>query len=153
MALASIMQLLGQTEPAGILAVTAVDDITKRVHTFLRIVIDPYSAPGLTINERDLFTAAQILDCFCAFACRDAVGDPAAIAAAIETEHQSRFCGGSSVHERVDTKRTMRSHKTCVTALQKVKAWPPHQRTVGENPELFAGLIGMDIHRGGQGPR
>lgn len=57
MTLSHIVELLSKTEAAGILAVTAVDDVAKRMHALLRIVFEPDPAPGLAVDEGDLFAS------------------------------------------------------------------------------------------------
>jgi hypothetical protein len=153
MALAGKVQLLGEAEPPGILAVAAIDDIAKGMHTFLRVVIEPDPSPSFAIHLSDLLTSAQVFDCFRSLARRDPVSDTTAISAAIEAEYQAGFFRGSTVNERVDAKGPMGAHQARVASIQKVKARPPHQRTIGEDPELLVALIGAYVHRGGNGPR
>ena len=61
--LARIVQLLCEAQSPGILAMAAVDDIAKRMHAFLRVVVEPDPAPGLAIDPSDLFAGAQVFDC------------------------------------------------------------------------------------------
>jgi len=60
--LAGIMQLVGETQPSGILAMAAIDDVTKRMQALLRIIVDPNPAPGLAIDAGDLLPASQVID-------------------------------------------------------------------------------------------
>ena len=61
MALAHMMQLLVEREPAGILLVAAVDHVAERLHALLRVVVEPHRAPGLAIDHGDLLALAQVL--------------------------------------------------------------------------------------------
>lgn len=62
-ALAREMQLLGMAQSPGILAVASIDHIAKRVHTLLRVVVEPNPAPRLSINPGYLFAGTQVFDC------------------------------------------------------------------------------------------
>ena len=148
--LAGVVQLLCEAEPPGILAVAPVDNITKRVHAFLWVVIEPNPAPSLTIDQGDLFAGAQIFDCFSSFGRRHPVGDTTAISTPVEAEYQARFRRSSAVHERVDTKCAVCAHQACIAAFEKGEARPPHQRAIGEDPEVLVALIGACVHRGGE---
>ena len=48
--LSRIVQSLSEAEPPGILPVAPVNHIAKRVHAFLRVVVEPNPAPGLAID-------------------------------------------------------------------------------------------------------
>lgn len=133
-ALAGIMQLLGEAQLAGILAMTAVNHIAKRVYAFLRVIVEPNPAPRLPINPRNLFARAQIFDRF-GSPCRcHAVGNAAAIAAAVQAEHEAGLFGGSAVHKRIHAESAVGADEPRIAALQKIEAWPPHQRAVTEDP-------------------
>lgn len=56
-ALPGIMQLLGEAELPSVLTMAAVDNIAKRVHAFLRIVVKPNPAPSLAIDAGDLLAS------------------------------------------------------------------------------------------------
>lgn len=122
------------------------------MHALLRIVVEPYSAPGLAVDERDLLAAAQIVDGLCPPTRRDPVGNAAAIAPAIKAEYEPGLCRRAPMHERIDAKRTMRPDQACISPLKKIEPGPPHQRTVGEDPEVLVALIGACIHRDGRRP-
>lgn len=83
MALARVMQLVGQTEPSRILAMAPIDDVTKRVHALLRIVVKPNSAPRLAIDESDLLARAEIFNRLQSLFFGNSVCDAATIATAI----------------------------------------------------------------------
>ena len=102
------MQLPLQRQAAGILPVTAIDHVAERVHASLRVVVQPDGAPGLAIDEGDLLACAQIGDCFGALVARYPVRDSAAIAAAVEAEHQPGLFGRAAVDEGVDAERPVR---------------------------------------------
>ena len=134
MPLAGIMQLFGEAQLPGILAVTAVNHIAKSVHAFLGVVVEPDSAPRLAINPRDLLTSAQIFNRF-GSPCRcHAVGNPAAIAAAIQAEHETGLFRGPAVHKRVHAECAVGADEPRIPPLQEIEARPPHQRAVAEDP-------------------
>src|SRR5262249_32843920 len=130
MTLARVVQLLGDAQSPGVLAVSPVNDIAECMHTFPRIVVEPNPAPCFAIDQRYLFTSAQVFDCFRAFCRRHTVGNTAAIAAAIQTEDQAWLLRGSAMHERVHAKCTMGAHEPRVAPLEEVEAGPPHQRPI-----------------------
>ena len=98
MTLSGIVQLLCEAEPPGILAMASVDDITQRRHAFLRVVVEPDSAPCLPIDPGYLFTRAQVFDRFRPLGQSNSVRDTAAITAAIEAEYQAGFLRSSAMH-------------------------------------------------------
>src|SRR5260221_7976210 len=151
-ALACVVQLLREGQPSGVLAMASVDDITKRMNAFFRIVVEPDPPPSLAINPSDLFAAAQIVDRFASAGRRHPVGYSTAIAAAIKPEYQAGLLRGSTMHKRINAERAMGPHEPCVAALEKIEARPPHERAVGENPEVLVDLIGTCVHRGGAEP-
>src|SRR5690348_11205724 len=107
MTLSRVMQLLGDAQPSGVLAMPPVNDITEGMHAFLRIVVEPNATPGFTIDTGYLFASAQVFNRFRALCRRHTVGDTAAIAAAIQTEDQAGLFWSSAMHERVHAKRAM----------------------------------------------
>jgi len=99
MTLSRIMQLLCETEPPGILAMPPIDDITKRVHAFLRIIVEPDPAPCFQVDAGYLFAGAQIFDRCRSFYRCNSVRDAKAIAAAIEPEYQAGFLWSSTMYK------------------------------------------------------
>lgn len=122
------------------------------MYALLRIIIEPDPAPRLTIDERDLFAAAQIFDGLRPPARCNPIGNAAAVSSAVKTEHQSRLCRRPAMHKRIDAKRTMRSDQAGVPPFEKIEPGLPYQRPVGEDPEVIAALIGACSHRGGGQP-
>src|SRR5215831_10833758 len=153
MALSSIVQLLCETQPSGVLAVTPVNDIAECMNTFLRIVIEPNSTPRFAIDQGYLFTSAQVLNCFRAVCRRHTVSDAATIAAAVEAEDQAGLFRSSAVHERIDAEGTMSSDEACIASIKKIEAGAPHQGPIGEDPEVLIALTGSRVHRGREGTR
>ena len=147
-ALAHKMQLPGKRQPAGILPVAAVDHVAERVHGLLRVVVEPDRAHGLAIDLGDLLARAQIIDGGAALCGRHPVGDAAAIAAAVEAEHQAGAFRGTAMDEGIDAKRPVGADQAGVAALEVFEAGPPHQRAVGENPQVLAALVDFCAHRG-----
>ena len=147
-ALAHEMQLALGRQAAGILAVAAVDHVTERGHAALRVVVEPDRPPGLAIDARDLLARAQVIDGGGPFGRRDAIGDAAAIAAAVETEHQAGLFRRAAMHEGIDAKRAVRADQPRVPPLQEVEAGPPHQRAIAEHPEVLAAVLDRAFHGG-----
>jgi hypothetical protein len=52
------------------------------------------------------------------------------------------------VDEGVDAKRPVRAHETGLAPLEEIESRPPHQRSVGENPQVFAALVDSCVHWG-----
>src|SRR5262249_53655706 len=50
-------------------------------------------------------------------------------------------------HEGIDAKRPVCADEPRPAPLQEFESRPPHQRSVGENPQLFAALVGLFAHR------
>src|SRR5215510_1618041 len=122
------------------------------MHALLRIIIEPDPPPRLTVDERDLLAAAQVFDRLRLLTRCDPICNAAAISSAVKTEYQAGLCWRSAMHKRIDAKRPMRPDETCISPLEKIKTRPPHQRTVGEDPQVLVALIGVCIHRGGGRP-
>ena len=64
MTLSRVVQLFREAQPSSVLAMSPIDDITQRMHAFLRAVVEPNPPPSLTIDPGYLFAGAQVLDCF-----------------------------------------------------------------------------------------
>ena len=64
----------------------------------------------------------------------------------VETEHQTRALGRSTMDEGIDAKCPMRAQEPRLDPLREGKIRPPHQRTVGEHPEVFSSVRGIRIH-------
>src|SRR6187455_3856835 len=119
------------------------------MHTLLRIIIEPDPPPSLTVDARDLFAATQVFDGLGPLARCNPIGNAAAVSSAVKTEHQSRLCRRPAMHKRIDAKRTMRSDQARVSPFEKIEPGPPHQRPVGEDPQVIVALIEACLHRGG----
>ena len=119
------------------------------MHALLRIIIEPGPAPRLTVDERDLFAAAQILEGLRPPARCNPIGNAAAVSSAVKTEHQSRLCRRPAMHKRIDAKRTMRADQARISPFEKIEPGPPHQRPIGEDPQVLVALIGACLHRNG----
>ena len=119
------------------------------MHALLRIIIEPGPAPRLTVDERDLFAAAQIRHGLRPLARGNPIGNAAAVSSAVKTEHQSRLCRRPAMHKRIDAKRTMRADQARISPFEKIEPGPPHQRPIGEDPQVLVALIGACLHRNG----
>src|SRR5579863_5055650 len=89
MSLPDEAKLLGRREPSGILHVAAIDHVSKRTEPLAGFVCEPHRTRHFAIDVGGLLAAAQIVDRFLAPACRDAEGDAAAGAAAVEAKHEA----------------------------------------------------------------
>ena len=63
-----------------------------------------------------------------------------------KAEHQTRTLGRPAMVERIDAERPVGADQACFDPLQKLKARPPHQRAIAENPKVFVGVIGRRVH-------
>src|SRR5262249_5583951 len=54
------------------------------------------------------------------------------------------------MNKRVDAECAVGSDEAAVAPLEKIEAGPPHQRSVGEDPEVLVALTRTSIHRGGR---
>ena len=122
------------------------------MHTLLRIIIKPDPPPSLTVDARDLFAATQVFDGLGPLARCNPIGNAAAVSSAVKTEHQSRLCRRPAMHKRIDAKRAVRPDQARISPFDKIEPGPPHQRPVGENPQVIVALIKACIHRGGGRP-
>jgi hypothetical protein len=122
------------------------------MHTLLRIIIEPDPPPSLTVDARDLFAATQVFDGLRPLARCYPIGNAAAVSSAVKTEHQSRLCRRPAMHKRIDAKRAMRSDQARISSFEKIEPGPPHQRPVGEDPQVIVALIEACIHRDGGQP-
>ena len=119
------------------------------MHTLLRIIIEPDPPPSLTVDARDLFAATQVFDGLRPLARCNPIGNAAAVSSAVKTEHQSRLCRRPAMHKRIDAKRTMRADQARISPFEKIEPGPPHQRPIGEDPQVLVALIGACLHRNG----
>ena len=119
------------------------------MHTLLRIIIKPDPPPSLTVDARDLFAATQVFDGLGPLARCNPIGNAAAVSSAVKTEHQSRLCRRPAMHKRIDAKRTMRADQARISPFEKIEPGPPHQRPIGEDPQVLVALIGACLHRNG----
>ena len=129
-----MVQLLLQREASGILHVAAVDHVAERRHASLGLALEPDGADALEIDRGDLLARAQIGDGARARGRRHPIGDAAAGAAMIETEHEARPFRRPAVDEGIDAERPVGADQPRLEPLQIVEAGPPHQRAVAEHP-------------------
>src|SRR5690349_5432644 len=107
MPLAHMTHLLFEIEPPGILRVAAVDRVDERTHAPLGLAGEQHVAPNLEIHHGDLLARTQISNGLAAPRARDAIGDAAASAAAVEAEHEAGPLRRAAMHERIDAERAM----------------------------------------------
>src|SRR4029078_11404901 len=115
------------------------------MHALLRIIIEPGPAPRLTVDERDLFAAAQILEGLRPPARCNPIGNAAAVSSAVKTEHQSRLCRRPAMHKRIDAKRTMRADQARISPFEKIQPGQPHQQPVTEDTTHLCVLIARTL--------
>jgi len=60
--LPGMMQLLGEAQLTGILAMTAINHVAECMHALLRVIVNPDPAPGFAIDAGDLLAASQVFD-------------------------------------------------------------------------------------------
>ena len=135
------MQLLGQAEAAGILLMAAIHYIAERLDVLPRVVVKPDAPPGLQIDHGDLLAGAEVFDRLSALFRRYPVGDAAAIAAAIETEHQTGLFRRAAVNEGIHAQRAVGADQARLAAFQNIEPRTPHQRSIAENPEFTGALM------------
>jgi hypothetical protein len=124
----------------------AIDHVAQRLHPAFGPGLEPDRAHAFAVDGGDLFARAQVGDGAAAVLDRHAVGDAAAGAALVEAEHQTRPLGRAAVNEGIDAERPMRADEPRFEALDERKVGPPHQRTIGEHPEIFVGMRGIRVH-------
>ncbi len=108
MALADLMQLLVEREPAGILRMAAIDHVAQRRHPPVRMSEQRHVAQDFAIDLGDLLALAQIVrPPLRGSARRDAEGDAAAGAAAVEAEHEAGPLRRAAMHEGIDAERAV----------------------------------------------
>jgi len=101
---------------------------------------------GFKVNGGYLFAFAQIRDGGTAIRCRHPVGDAAAGAAAVETEHEARLFRSAAMNERIHTQGAVQPDEACRGALKVREARPPHERTVTKHPKIFIGGRLRKVH-------
>src|SRR4029078_5870233 len=74
------------------------------------------------------------------------IDDAAPGPTAVKPEHQTRPLGRPAMDEGIDTKGPMRAKEPGLDPLHEGKIRTPHQRTVGEHPEIFGRMLGIRIH-------
>ena len=74
------------------------------------------------------------------------ISDAATGPTAVEAEHQTRPLGRPAMDEGIDAKGPMRAKEPGLDPLHEGKIRPPHQRAVGEHPEIFGSVRGIRIH-------
>src|SRR4051812_42805728 len=146
MSLPDIAELVGKREAPGILNMAAVDHIGQRADPRTRIVVEPDRAHYLAIDMGGLFALAQIGDGGIAPVGRNAEGDAAASASAVEAEDQARPSRWAGVFDGKTARRGLPADRPRRLRFDESKARPPHQRAITEHPEVMIGR-----RRGGRG--
>src|ERR1043166_5186167 len=87
-ALAHVVELLGELEPPGVLRMAAVDEVANSLYPAFRVREQAHRAHAFAVDHGALLASAQILERGFAGGGRDPIGDAAAHAAEIEPEPQ-----------------------------------------------------------------
>src|ERR1700676_4066604 len=95
----------------------AVYRVAQRLDAKLGIVVQPHGAPFLAVDHGGLLARPQIGDGLVAFGGGDAIGDAAAIAAAIKPEHQTWLLRRAAMHEGINAERAMGADQAGAAAL------------------------------------
>jgi hypothetical protein len=138
--LAHVVHTFGHGQTAGILSVTAVDHVAKRLHLPSGPVFQIDAPRGFAVNGSDLLAATQIGNGLRARRCGDPVGNAPAHAAAIEPQHQAGLFRPTAMDERIDAERPMQSQKPRRRPFEGREPRAPHQRSVAEYPQVAAFL-------------
>src|SRR5258706_9188374 len=117
--------------------IAAIDAVTERRYPLPRLVFQPDGPHRLAIDLGHLLARAQVADRGVAFRRGDAKRDAAAIAAAVEAEHEAGLLRRAAMHERIHAQRPVRADQPRRNALDKRETRTPHQRAVTEHPEVF----------------
>ena len=134
MALTDVMKLGCKVEAASILRMTAIDDVACRSSVAFRVRQQGDPAHAFTIDHRDLFAGAQILESLCPIGSRSPIGDAAASTAAVETEHQPWAFGCAAMDVGKHAKRPVRPDQPSRHLLDENEAGTPHERAISEDP-------------------
>src|SRR5674476_523417 len=63
-------------------------------------------------------------------------------------EHQAGPFRRAAMDEGIDAERSVGADQPGIAPLEGVESRPPHQRSVGENPQAFAALFEICVHLG-----
>jgi len=124
-----------RVQPAGILVVTPVHDISERRHP--AAIVKNHRPHDLAIDIRHLLAFAQIGNDVVAVGHLDPEGQAAAGAAMVKTEHQAGLGARTAMHPGINAQRTVHAGKPRRPGFDMRKTRPPHQRAVTENPEFI----------------
>jgi hypothetical protein len=133
-ALAHIVYQLGKRQPSGILHVAAIDGVAKRPHLPPGGIFQFDAPQGFEINRGDLLAPAQVRDGLFAIRGGDPIGNAAAHAAAIQSEHEARPLRRAAMNKRIDAQRPVQSIETRRHTFESIETGPPHQRPIAKNP-------------------
>ena len=102
MPLPHVMQLLLEREPPGVLHVPSIHHVAEARHPPLGLALEPDWTYAFAVDGGHLFAPPQIGDGVAALSCGHPVGDAPAGPAMVETEHQTRALGRSTMDEGID---------------------------------------------------
>jgi hypothetical protein len=141
-----MVQLLVEREPSRILRVAAIDQVAQRRHSLPGLPAQPDRADRLAVNRRNLLALAQIRDGLRTLGGAYPIGNSAAGSSPVEPQDKARPFSRSAMDKGVDAERAVGSHKAGLQPLDKRKVRPPHQRAVGEHPQIFPGVHRIGVH-------
>src|SRR5215813_13464318 len=122
----------------------SVDHVAERAHRSLGLALEPGAPDALAIHHGDLLARPQIRYRLGAQGACDPIRNAAAGATAIKAEHQAGTFSRPAMVERIDAECPMGADQPRLDPLQELKAWPPHQGTIAEDPDVVG--IGHWVH-------
>jgi hypothetical protein len=128
-------------EPARILVVAPIRDVAHGVDD--APVGEPRPERNLAIDEGYLLAGTEIGEGGFGQRSLHTKGDAFAGSAAVEPEHHARSLLGATMNMGIDAKRTMISADASGMGLGEREARTPHQRPVGEHPEIIVACHGV----------
>src|SRR5262249_18947992 len=129
----------------------SVDHVAERAHRSLGLALEPGAPDALAIHHGDLLARPQIRYRLGAQGACDPIRNAAAGATAIKAEHQAGTFSRPAMVERIDAECPMGADQPRLDPLQELKAWPPHQGTIAEDPDVVG--IGHWVHPRSYSPK
>src|SRR5262245_56249405 len=90
----------------------------------------------LAVDAVDLLARAQIVGRLPRPCGWHAIGDPLTSSTTVEAQHQPGSCERAAMVDRVNAKAAPVTDEARVLRLLVIKARPPHQRPVAEDPQI-----------------
>ena len=129
-------RLHGERQLPRVARVRPLDDVGERHHLPVFALGDLDRQMRLAIDAVDLLARAQIGDGGCRVRRADAIDDAGAGAAAVEPQHHAGPFGRAAMMHGVDAEAAAIADHAGAPRFLEGKAWPPHQRSVAEHPQI-----------------